>query len=190
MSFQDPWATPGDPFATVVPETVMPFGKHRGKPLSEVAKTDRGYLDWVVKKADLASPELKAACQAAMGIQSPTMFGEAVSPEAASAPVSPPWVDTPGPRMISIPQVDLDAFKKKSRDDDAMIGRLKAEIAQLKKDAKAKDRPGEIHGVKLIVRRWFGVMSKRFHPDAGGSAEQQTVVNVCYRELTTMLEGA
>ena len=31
---------------------VMPFGKHRGKTLDEVATTDKGYLHWIASVSD------------------------------------------------------------------------------------------------------------------------------------------
>lgn len=34
-------------------EILMPFGKHKGRPLFEVAKTDRQYLQWLIKQQNI-----------------------------------------------------------------------------------------------------------------------------------------
>jgi DNA polymerase-3 subunit epsilon len=47
-------------------EAVLAFGKHRGKPLKEVAKKDRGWLEWVAgPDADFLS-DFKDLCAAAL----------------------------------------------------------------------------------------------------------------------------
>ncbi|EHC41103.1 Exodeoxyribonuclease X [Salmonella enterica subsp. enterica serovar Alachua str. R6-377] len=39
--------------------TTFPFGKYRGKAVSEVAKRDPGYLRWLFNNLDNMSPELR-----------------------------------------------------------------------------------------------------------------------------------
>ena len=44
----------------------MPFGKHRGKPISEVFRQDRSYLTWFCDKVD-RNDDLKRAIRALPG---------------------------------------------------------------------------------------------------------------------------
>jgi hypothetical protein len=39
----------------------MRFGKHKGNKVSEVLKSDRSYLEWVIKGMDNLDPETKEA---------------------------------------------------------------------------------------------------------------------------------
>lgn len=164
-----------DPFAAVTPDWVMPFGKYRGATLKEIKQKEASYLKWVASdKCTYATEELKAACRDLLdGIQDiPTFPGFA-----------------PPADMVSIARVDLNELHRQAVADTNEIARLRAEVSSLKRQMKSRDEaiPGA-DGVRLLIRRWFGSMSRRFHPDAGGTAEQQSVVNICYRELTTMLE--
>lgn len=165
-----------DPFAVLTPDWVMPFGKHRGAMLKEIKQVDPSYLKWVASdKCTMASPELKAVCRDVLsGVQdTPTFSGFA-----------------PPVKFVHVPKPDLDELHRRAVASDAEIARLRAEVVSLKKLLRSQDEsiPAP-DGVRLMVRRWFGAMSRRFHPDAGGTAEQQSVVNICYRELVNTLEG-
>ena len=46
----------------------------------------------------------------------------------------------------------------------------------------------QISSVRGLVKLWYRRMSLRFHPDRGGSQDQQVVVNECYRVLLEELE--
>jgi len=48
---------------TVAPVTdvIMKFGKHKGSKISEILKSDRGYLEWIIKGMDNLDPETKEA---------------------------------------------------------------------------------------------------------------------------------
>lgn len=41
-----------------------------------------------------------------------------------------------------------------------------------------------------IIKQWYRDMSRVCHPDAGGSDENQAVLNLCYEELKRRLESA
>lgn len=41
---------------------------------------------------------------------------------------------------------------------------------------------------RCMIKAWFGQMSKRYHPDRGGSDMQQLVVNDAYKSLMAELE--
>lgn len=162
-------------FAATATGWTMPFGKHRGATLEEVRRVDSGYLKWVASdKCQAASPELKAACRDVLD-------------GACDTPVFPGF--SPPAEATTIPRADFDALCRRLAEAEGEAARLKREAADLARRLKAKDEaiPG-LDGVRLLVRRWFGSMSRRYHPDAGGSAEQQAVVNACYRELITILE--
>jgi len=54
----------GGSFAWVKGEVVFQFGKHNGKPLAVVAKSDRRYLEWICSQD--FRPEVKKVCMDAM----------------------------------------------------------------------------------------------------------------------------
>jgi hypothetical protein len=44
-------------------------------------------------------------------------------------------------------------------------------------------------GLRRTLKQWYAGMSRRFHPDLGGSAKEMVVVNLCYDSLIELLEG-
>lgn len=151
-------------FIATSPIETMPFGKYRGVSLAMVGRNDPRYLAWVASDAcQAAGPELKEACRVVLGI----------------APVAPGDRSGEDSRMAA----ELAAAR-------AEIGRLEREVAELKRRVAANDVviPG-LDPIRVVIRRWFGAMSRRFHPDAGGTHEQQIVVNACYQELNSILNG-
>jgi hypothetical protein len=44
--------------------------------------------------------------------------------------------------------------------------------------------------LKRTLKTWYASMSRRFHPDLGGSAKEMVVVNLCYDALIELLEGS
>lgn len=48
------------------PITKFGFGKHKGKLIADVAATDRGYIDWCLKKMDSLQPDMREALEAAL----------------------------------------------------------------------------------------------------------------------------
>lgn len=70
-------------FVKVQGEVCFTFGKHSGRPLDKVAKTDRSYLEWMLKEDFLM--DSKALIRQALGvarppIRMPRAIGEAESP--------------------------------------------------------------------------------------------------------------
>ncbi len=43
--------------------------------------------------------------------------------------------------------------------------------------------------LRRTLKTWYASMSRRFHPDLGGSAREMVVVNLCYDSLIELLEG-
>ncbi len=46
----------------------------------------------------------------------------------------------------------------------------------------------QIASLRGLVKAWYGKMSRKFHPDLGGSAEKQIVLNLCYKTLCEEIE--
>lgn len=44
--------------------------------------------------------------------------------------------------------------------------------------------------LRAIVKTWYGQLSRKFHPDLGGSIEKQTVLNECRSALIKLMEAA
>ncbi len=44
----------------------MPFGKHKGKLLSDLAKTERSYLNWCLNKMESLQPDMREAIEEAL----------------------------------------------------------------------------------------------------------------------------
>ncbi len=43
--------------------------------------------------------------------------------------------------------------------------------------------------LRRTIKQWYASMSRRFHPDLGGTAQEMTVVNLCHDSLIDLLEG-
>ena len=149
---------------------VMPWGKHKGKPLKEVP---RDYLKWALNNADAMSAELRAAIEAELGLI--------------------PGVTTPGEKTPMDDLRDLLAEtrrKLKEAEKHAADLELQLKSAEANARAAARDAFSDADVFRRIVKQWFGAMSRKFHPDMGGSVEKQVIVNACYRDLIGRLEGA
>lgn len=157
-------------FASVVQgpsADVMPWGKHKGKPLGEVP---RDYLEWAVRNADAMRPELRAAIELELG-----MLPNLMAP--------PPEDATPEEKIIR----DLKSAWAK---DQARVKELERRVAEIEAELRVarKDRPSDLDAFRRVVKQWFAAMSRKFHPDMGGSAAHQVVVNLCYQDLIRRLE--
>jgi hypothetical protein len=74
--------------------------------------------------------------------------------------------------------------------DQARLKELERENRELRAELEAvkKNTPTDSDVFRRIVKQWFAAMSRKFHPDLGGSAEKQTIVNLLYRDLIARLE--
>jgi hypothetical protein len=62
-----------------------------------------------------------------------------------------------------------------------------------KVDEQVKPREAPIKSdekLRRTLKTWYASMSRRFHPDLGGSAKEMIVVNLCYDSLIELLEGS
>ena len=139
---------------------VMPWGKHKGKPLDQVP---RDYLNWAVRNADHMSPELRAQIEQNLG-----MFPGSTTP--------PP----PDPKEV-----------KRIKELEQQVREMEGQLRTAERGARvaAKDQPTDLDLFRRIVKQWFGAMSRKFHPDLGGSAEKQAVLNQCYQDLIRRLDN-
>ena len=144
-------------------QVTMPWGKYRGKPLDEI---DKGYLRWVLAKADYASQDLREAIA--------QVLDEPVPPPPDLAAPAPAWVEK-----------DV-AAKWRDRHTEAVkaLAEAKAELALAR-----KDRPSDVERFRRLLKQTYASMSRKYHPDTGGSAEKQQVVNEFYRHLIAKLQS-
>lgn len=164
------------------PAGVMPWGKHKGKPLNEIP---RDYLVWAVENAEIMKPELRREIETFLGL-----------PLGSTGP--PP--SKPGDVKLN----DIKANETLTEDEKTIIKGLKTgwakdqnRLKELEKEnrelraelaAVKKNTPSDSDVFRRIVKQAFAAMSRRFHPDMGGSPEKQTVVNLCFRDLLSRLE--
>lgn len=161
----------------------MPWGKHRGKLLKDVP---RDYLLWVMGKADLASPELKAEIQQVLDAadNDRPLFGGGDGPSEADD------LATWQARYFEMEQRAKAAEKRAAELKRDVAAARDGRIRQLESELRAarQDRPTDADKFRRVVKRWYGAMSRKYHPDLGGSAERQMVVNDCYRGLIGELD--
>lgn len=189
-----PWATPG--------ADVMPFGKHRGTPIKDVPKD---YLRWILDNVQVLEPTLKAKIEARLNIQPATLPLAVEEPE--PDPASPQAKSALTAANLEIERLrleikrltgmtngfhsDLQNARRDWLDDKLRLKNKDVEIARLKTALDAQPRRFGGNGAsefRRIVKQWYGAISRKYHPDMGGSAANQTVVNVCYRDLIERLE--
>ena len=60
--------TPPPPPPPRPPSPIMPFGKHRGMSVDDIARQHPDYLDWVLTNCKNIRPYLRAAIQRALGL--------------------------------------------------------------------------------------------------------------------------
>lgn len=221
-----------------VQETLMPFGKHKGTPLSKVP---RDYLIWAVRNATIMKPGLRQEIEKHLGVpegstQDPpeapnvsftTKDGKQVAFRAKTAPAP---ADGPS-RAASILealasangpidyQAEAERLTKSLQGAVEDIRKLEADLASMRLHrngqareverlttvvsdlwiANAKlaaaaqpvrdDNPSDMEKFMRIVKVVFSTLSRQFHPDMGGDAKKQEVVNLFYRELVTRLRA-
>lgn len=145
----------------------MPWGKHKGKPLDQVPPD---YLRWAITNASIMSDELRAAIEQQLNL--------AVG--STRAPDAPPVAES------DVKNIQAMLIQARIRIKD-LEGQLKqARAAVVPATVKLTDS-GEF---RRILKQWFGAMSRQFHPDMGGTAEKQALVNILYRDLMRRVEEA
>lgn len=189
------WATPG--------ADVMPFGKHRGTPIKDVPKS---YLQWILANVETIEPALKAKIEARLNIQPATLPLAVEEPE--PDPASPQAKSALAAanleierlkleiqslaRVVNSGEAELRRVRRDWLDDKLRLKNKDVEIARLKAALDSQPRrfgrDGGASEFRRIVKQWYGAISRKYHPDMGGSAANQTVVNVCYRDLIERLE--
>ena len=73
---------------------VMQFGKHKGKPLSEIPA---GYLTWILENVPTLYPDTRAAIEAYIGRPVPATSGEGQAAEPAARRPAPRRAAAPAP---------------------------------------------------------------------------------------------
>jgi hypothetical protein len=172
----------------------MPKGKYKGVPVNQVPPD---YLRWVLAEWDECQPD-----------------DERYWPEftsALEALVGPSTSAQDGPekrRVIPLSQLcgrlRQEGITLQVRDDFILPSRLlDPELAEsvrahgyvllpilaLAPAGTSQDGSIQIEKVRYLLRRWYGEMSRRCHPDMGGSSEKQACVNECYRSMVEVLRG-
>lgn len=154
-------------------DMVVQFGKpHRGWKVRDVP---RDYMRWCVANYAQIPPEIKTAFEAVLG-----------SP---SIPVGSPR------ETVEVRRADYDAIQAEARRDKKTIDDLRRRLAAAEQAMKAQAQvvmrasaKADVEPIRVVARRWFGRVSRKYHPDLGGSAEAQTIVNACYQELQAIIE--
>lgn len=160
----------------------FPWGKHKGKQLADVP---RDYLEWALRDADMMKPDLRHRIEEFLGLPigstgpPPSTPGDVKLGEvAANALLS-------DEEKLLIKQMKTSWGKDQTRlmELERENANLRAELAIVRHDV-----PSDLDLFRRIVKQWFAAMSRRFHPDLGGNAEKQTIVNLLYRDLISRLE--
>lgn len=138
------------------------------------------------------------------------------SPPAGFNPSTPmPWGKHKGQPIQSVPRSymewclkNADSMTSELRQSfeymmNVLVGSTKPAVdppksdpwkAQYQRQGTKTEQPrvappvAQIASVRGLVKGWYGKMSRRFHPDLGGSSAQQTVLNACYKSLCEDLD--
>lgn len=160
---------------------IFPWGKHRGIPVKDVPKD---YLDWAIHNADKMSPELRAECERVLGL-----------PAGSTTPLpEPPLPEPPENEKLRSENETLwkraGVLEKQNQDLARRVTDLLNQISILSRRSSTDDKPTDLGRFRRIIKQWFGAMSRRYHPDMGGSVAAQTVLNTCYHDLIERLDNA
>lgn len=147
---------------------VMPWGKYKGAPLDQV---DKGYLRWVMAKADYASQDLREAIAQVLGMN--VAFARVSGADATSL----------GGAKTENGKDGATDWKARHTEAVKALAEAKAELALAR-----KDRPSDAESFRRLLKQTYASMSRQYHPDMGGSAEKQQVVNEFYRHLIARLQ--
>lgn len=157
---------------------VMPWGKHKGAPLHLVPAD---YLKWLLANASNLSDELRAEIESQLGL---APGSTRASPEEEQRKLRAEIEQLK--RQVEMEQTAT----KKARE---MADQAQRELVSARrgtyhgKPTATKANP-KVEEVRVIVKQWYRGLAIRFHPDRGGTTEQQVVVNEAYRSLITEVE--
>jgi hypothetical protein len=162
-----------------VSEILYPWGKHKGKPLRCIPCQ---FFEWL--RSDKGIPEEEFEPEVAAAIRTEYQMRKCGSPNRV-----PPEPFEPPPR----PQETLrdEVLREVIAERDAALralstARLEARLAELKL-AKSNGESLPKADLKDRAKQWMRHMTQRFHPDQGGTNEQQVVVNLAYEKLKEVL---
>jgi hypothetical protein len=169
----------------------MPFGKHKGLPIETIP---RDYLVWCLQKADVCNPdsdrywpEFRELCESMVGphatVKPPPMnllqIAEHLIREGITLTVQ-------GDRLVASGPIDP-AVSEAIGKNAGLIGA----ILQCSggRAATPEKSPHLILGEAMrgMVKAWFSRMSRRFHPDHGGSVAAQSAINQGYQGLLEII---
>jgi hypothetical protein len=171
----------------------MPWGAHRGTPIDQLPAS---YLVWALANTDACDPdharfwpELKQTFEALVGTQAvPARRPRVLSAEELCARLKARGITL----VRSAQGRDLQPSGPLEDEDlREAWGIHKSRIMTIVFSVEPPEPPRARGSVKLLVaaevrnliRSWYGKMSRRFHPDAGGSAASQSAVNQSFRSL-------
>jgi len=181
---------------TIGPSDPMPFGKFKGIPIDQV---ERSYLVWALQKSDLCRPdhdrfwpEFKQTLEDLVGPHAPvTPPVLAIMPFLGRLLVKQITLRVEGNTVVaSDPDLDDDLVRALQNHQTL----LRAVLSRAEPNGQGGN--GTSGSARLLlgaeirnlIRSWFGSMSRRFHPDQGGSAAGQIAINQSYRALMDDLE--
>jgi hypothetical protein len=142
----------------------MPWGKFKGCRIDEIPVS---YLQWIMSGSTAGlRPWLRAEIEKVLGL-----------PEGSTVPKPKPAADS------NHATDDLKAAWARVRELHAEVKSLRLELIRVQ-----KNQPLRRDLVRQLVKAWYVAMSRKHHPDHGGSSERMLVVNDCYEDLISRLE--
>jgi hypothetical protein len=137
----------------------MPFGQHKG---SDLANIPVSYLRWVLEDSQYATPALRAAIRAQLGI----------------APPTPPQANESVDAQHRIEEIQRNA----QRIIDSMREKQFIELEQT--------RRATVEAVRVSIRSVYRELAMRYHPDHGGSSTAMIALNHMHERLEKTLTEA
>ena len=157
-------------------DSLLTWGKHKGTPISKIP---HDYLRWAIHNADKLSLDERRIFEQELG-----MFPGSTLPP----PTSPKGLKDPSASEED--QSILEKTKRSWKKDQNKIRELETKIDGLEMQLKVvgSDRPTDTDVFRRIVKQFYAAMSRKYHPDMGGSAREQSIVNICYKDLIERLD--